>query len=787
MTKPSKFNALVSEAKDFAPPKVKKFVSNGPRVAEFVSKGSKLGNVGFTPAAPLGKAKSILDYWNRSTSGYAPDPNVVEIVLPPSDIGFQRSTEQSNFYDLPLERRNLHTRDHISSSAPQHLSCSVHEASPTHLTVIVSQLFHSMQNEYLTDALIVFHGQSYPCHSSFLSSFSPVLKEKLLSSDHEVNFPLLESILPDADLFFQILDYCYGQPLELTLDNVGFALTLATLLQISTLASDIRRVISQGLPQSRQVQLKSEEVLQTIRSKVQRDVMLSYKGKSLTMSSLVLICSCEYFKKIFCLGFSDSRERNFSYSEEFNGVSATNFEAFFNCFLGESPKLNINNVVDFYQLSVYFVVENLKETCKSFFSTVSSSRDIVTLLKTVSERNIFHLLKDNLNIFKKLDIWVFAVLPPPFPLPLEAICMLIDDVKNSWLLQCLSLSINDQIFDEKFTELTQIFEKIVVNDKNINQIFNSLLPLFSMDFLCQFLSTWSMKVFQGVQNVHVIPDEWFLWCLSQSCLNHRMCKISDFDFFIQNFSLFINPSDLSSSSNFPFLTPDVFTKFQKILSSSYDLFLINCLVKSWKETELWTTEEFKEVANSFDLQTNTDRIQISTILSTLLNDTRLAPFLNKKINKAKRVYTDEFILSFRNKNHRQLPYSVTQNIKRVLQSHEDVASRRGKPFIRAPAPRQNVSQDLRTWKTKAGGSIKNLRPSPRVYSAEFIYNLRSNISPLPTTVTQNIKKVLDTHAAEVNRLSRQRNIRGNRGRGSRQNLPQRSFSKKGPEMSAFRG
>ncbi|KAL0251481.1 hypothetical protein GEMRC1_000694 [Eukaryota sp. GEM-RC1] len=111
---------------------------------------------------------------------------------------------------------------------------------------IVFQLFLNKQNEFLTDSCIVMHGQSYPCHSSFLSSFSPVLKEKLLSSDPEVNFPQLESIVPDADLFFQILDYCYGQPFQLTFDNVGFVLTLCSALRLSALVDAIHQVMSEG-------------------------------------------------------------------------------------------------------------------------------------------------------------------------------------------------------------------------------------------------------------------------------------------------------------------------------------------------------------------------------------------------------------------------------------------------------------------------------------------------------------------------------------------------------------
>ncbi|KAL0245230.1 hypothetical protein GEMRC1_009309 [Eukaryota sp. GEM-RC1] len=491
--------------------------------------------------------------------------------------------------------------------------------------VIVSQLFLNKQKEFLTDKTIVFHGQSYHCHSSFLSSFSPVLKEKLLGSDPEVHFPQLESIVPNADLFFQILDYCYGQPFHLTLKNIGVVLTLCSSLQLSSLSDPIHKVISKGFSTSRDLRLKSEEVLQTIKSSVQRDVMLSYKGKSLTISSLVLICSSEYFKNMFCSNFADSNERKFSYSDEFTGVSVSNFETFFKSFLGESFDLDVNNVIDFYQLSTYFSVDKLKETCNSFVPSITTTRNIFLLLKTTSERNLLNFLRQNTKLFGGSN--KVQDLPPPFPLPLSFISLLIEVMSNSWLLHCLTLSITDQQIEEDYRTLSQIFEKIVVNDGNISEIYTCLIPLFDQSYLHQFILTWSRKVFLGVQNVHVIPDEWFLWCLSQSCLNHKRWKVLNIDFLIQNFSLIIEAGDLFNISFYSYLTPEIFKNLKNLLPRSYDLFLINCFVKTWKETELWTVKDFEDEILKVDFQSSVHNIQILNILSKLTTDHQLAPFL----------------------------------------------------------------------------------------------------------------------------------------------------------------
>ncbi|KAL0251201.1 hypothetical protein GEMRC1_000414 [Eukaryota sp. GEM-RC1] len=512
-----------------------------------------------------------------------------------------------------------------------------HITVPSNSVNIVSQLFLNKQKEFLTDKFIVFHGQSYPCHSSFLSSFSSVFKEKLLSSDHEVNFPELQSIVPDADLFFQILDYCYGQPLELTFDNMANVLSICSVLDLSSLKDSIHNVMSERSSKPRCLQLKSEEVLHTIQSSVQRDVMLSYTTKSLTISSLVLICSSEYFKNLFCFNLSGSDGRIFSYNGEIYRVSHSNFESFFNFFLGESISLNINNVVDFYQLSEFFGVNNLKEACNSFVSSLTSTRDILSLLKTISERNFVNMLQDNKKIFGKL----LKDVPSHFPLPLSFISLLIEVVSNSWLLECLTLSITSEVFEENDHTLSQIFEKIIVNDQNINEIYTYLRPFFDEDHLCQFLLPFSMKIFQGVHNVRIIPDDWFLWCLSQSCLNHERNK-PDIDFLDKHFSTVIDSKYLSEIYDdddesfdpfYPYLTPRFFKKLKNTLPRSYDLFLIRCFVKTWEDTDLWTATNFEKEILNVNFQSNTHSMQILNSLSELKNDSQLDPFLPAFLSK----------------------------------------------------------------------------------------------------------------------------------------------------------
>ncbi|KAL0251177.1 hypothetical protein GEMRC1_000390 [Eukaryota sp. GEM-RC1] len=486
MSKQSKFKKISLEAKS---------------VPFFVPKGSKFGDVGYGHK----RYQVLLDSLPSFSSATAHSPTCVSEAVSPvhlprpspepshgdsSDlqtIKYQYSPEFifslcHSVSPLPIDVSN-----YIDSILQSHKDACIRSdsrktISPVKVTTIPNDI------EFLTDKVIVFHGQSYPCHSSFLSSFSP-------SSDHEVNFPQLESILPDADLFFQILDYCYGQPFQLTLQNLANVLSVGSSLQLSSLVDAIYKIISEGFSKPRFLRMKSKEVLQIIKSSVHRDVLISYKSKSLTISSLVLICSSEYFKNLFCLNFADSNDRKFSYMEQFSDVCESNFEIFFNYLLGETISLAVNNVVDFFQLAVYFQVKNLKQTCNSFVSSFNSTNDILLLLKTISERNLLNMLKDNLTLFGKLN--KDLDLPSPFPLPLSFILLLMTKVTNSWLLKSLSVSITNQVFEEDCHTVSQVFDKILVTDKIIEQVYICLLPLFDQNHLCQCLFTWSMKVFQG--------------------------------------------------------------------------------------------------------------------------------------------------------------------------------------------------------------------------------------------------------------------------------------------------
>ncbi|KAL0239714.1 hypothetical protein GEMRC1_009822 [Eukaryota sp. GEM-RC1] len=108
-----------------------------------------------------------------------------------------------------------------------------------------NNLYSLQSDNLLTDAVITYNGNSFHCHSSVVSAFSPVLKEKGLEST-TIEFPLLP-FLTDSDIFFSVLSTLYGQSLTVTPENVTSISVIASLLQFQELSQFVTERMTKGL------------------------------------------------------------------------------------------------------------------------------------------------------------------------------------------------------------------------------------------------------------------------------------------------------------------------------------------------------------------------------------------------------------------------------------------------------------------------------------------------------------------------------------------------------------
>ncbi|KAL0239484.1 hypothetical protein GEMRC1_009592 [Eukaryota sp. GEM-RC1] len=230
-----------------------------------------------------------------------------------------------------------------------------------------NNLYSLQRDNLLTDAVITYDGNPFHCHSFVVSAFSPILKEKGLEST-TLEFHLIP-FLTDSDIFFSVLSTLYGQSLIVTPENVTYISVIASLLQFQELSQFVTERMTKGLGNfgDNNFKLDSQNLILKIVESCPKDVRVSYKNTSITLNSVLLISFSKMFQNLITCEFKDSAVRNFEYSDEFPGVSDEVFGLFFGLIHYEnSVEFSISNILEFFQLSVYFQVDQLKLDCKNF-------------------------------------------------------------------------------------------------------------------------------------------------------------------------------------------------------------------------------------------------------------------------------------------------------------------------------------------------------------------------------------------------------------------------------------
>ncbi|KAL0243144.1 hypothetical protein GEMRC1_005705 [Eukaryota sp. GEM-RC1] len=212
-----------------------------------------------------------------------------------------------HFTSFHFDSRNPLQQQSLPQVGPIHISLSpvqptpvvngkpkVHEDKaslqicPFKPTLLCDRFLQCQQEELLTDSVIVFHGKRFSCHSSYLASFSKVLRTKFNTSSTEVVFPELEASVSDPDHFFQVFQYFYGHPMHLTVQNVGHVLSLCSSLQLELFSQSILETMTKWSDRSKpfQLQLDSNEIVTRMCSTLQRDVVLTYLDDEIVISSI---------------------------------------------------------------------------------------------------------------------------------------------------------------------------------------------------------------------------------------------------------------------------------------------------------------------------------------------------------------------------------------------------------------------------------------------------------------------------------------------------------------------
>ncbi|KAL0239831.1 hypothetical protein GEMRC1_009939 [Eukaryota sp. GEM-RC1] len=327
------------------------------------------------------------------------------------------------------------------------------------------------------------------------------------------------------------------------------------------------------------------------------------------------------FQSLITCEFKDSAVRNFEYSDEFPGVSEHVFGLFFGLIHYEnSVEFTISNILEFFQLSVYFQVDQFKLDCKHFLVSNSLSKEeLFYLLKTCNDKNQFYFIDQNYEIFSVFSKMEYE----PFTLRVSFISSLLPVVAPFWLFKCLiELYKDEHSLDPITSELLKFPENFQVDFFKIFQLIDST----GDSNLISTMLEWSIYIFQNVNRFTNIPPDWFLWTLQKNS-NY----FTDLNLFGDCFLSTVTVKSLKSYPNLC-LPYKCFELLCSILPGKFSMWLGKCLVKSWKNSEKfhmsWTVDGFIKCISLIMEKPDLNVMQFLKFLMEIRKDTNLGTYIN---------------------------------------------------------------------------------------------------------------------------------------------------------------
>ncbi|KAL0243001.1 hypothetical protein GEMRC1_005564 [Eukaryota sp. GEM-RC1] len=237
------------------------------------------------------------------------------------------------------------------------------------------------------------------------------------------------------------------------------------------------------------------------KTSLKHDFVASFQHLHIPCHSVVLVQFSEFFHNLFTLNLSDDQE-----TQDFSSlnVSASSFRSFFSYLYAQPVEITIDNLYEFYVLSRYFMVEDLKTTCLELLTSFSNSTD--SLLFLVKQAN---QCQDQAFLIQLLEIIDsdFSTIPDSFILHFDYLLIFGQNLifKNQviWLWNCFLKYIdNEHIDDEQFDLFLHILKVDNLSGHEVFQylihpiIDNSIFEASIVKFSCEyFLKTSVLQIF----------------------------------------------------------------------------------------------------------------------------------------------------------------------------------------------------------------------------------------------------------------------------------------------------
>ncbi|KAL0217951.1 hypothetical protein RCL1_008799 [Eukaryota sp. TZLM3-RCL] len=421
-----------------------------------------------------------------------------------------------------------------------------------------------------------------------------------------------------------LVQSCYGKSLSLSQEN-----SLPLFLLSKSLAFD-------GLLTASQAVLKSfsetsfEIPLSTIMSRLKNDHLtdfeLVFHDQSITLTlTLTLTLKHKGTQTKFSRNWQESEENCSNFTELFK-VSPSSFADFFTSFYDEKLEVTLENAFDYSHLAWYFKLSELEKFVNNFIENSESEYNWVTSLVSKA------IMSDDYRFIKIISTKISTVpnLSNCDPIAVHPLFFqnLTSNINVSWLLKCLVFSYSNFSQDNDWTPQTleTSIAKINLDVLTIDEMYQTIEPLFSISELFDFLSSFSLSVFSKFTSR--VPLNWFTWFIVESDLRKEFNLISQVSPLLNEV---ITPENISQVPISSFNSETLLLFAINSKKEHLVVWLINCLIELWSNSHL-NTNDFSRILMCFDLS-ETSTKSVYSCLTTLFADEILQPILFQFISQ----------------------------------------------------------------------------------------------------------------------------------------------------------
>ncbi|KAL0236214.1 hypothetical protein GEMRC1_002796 [Eukaryota sp. GEM-RC1] len=367
---------------------------------------------------------------------------------------------------------------------------------------LLDTLFEFHVEHVLTDSNISFPNVQYHFHSQLFSLYLQV--DNLLSqSAHD---ELTSSSLFDSSSLPNFLDFCYGQPLKISFNDLRTLLNLAHLLEFSTLLESLSHSLKSGTPGSSFSISPTLSALNKV-SSLPLDCSFSYGGKTAQANRLVVASFSKVWKEVFT---DCDRDLNFCFKmdDDVTNVDERNFVLFFELFLFAPITVTVDNIGDFYYLANLFSIADLLQYC-NYVLKQFTSEELFNLVKLSGNTQQFQIILDNFEVFKTLSTIITST-TPIVPLPPSLILKFLPILNPLWLLSCLECS-KEVVSVHEFSSIVNM---IPLDNIGLSAVFDRLVSFFEISEFQPVIHKFCSNILVFDSNFQSLTQDLVTFCVT---------------------------------------------------------------------------------------------------------------------------------------------------------------------------------------------------------------------------------------------------------------------------------